>query len=112
MTERGTTRQAAPPGRSGSLRALLGVTHAIRGRALICAIVQDRRLRFYPYAAGWRNDVAFVLGLVSGASGWRWEWIPAAELRSFFSRKGDWVAVPPTHRPPLDFLTHLLCEAE
>jgi hypothetical protein len=112
MTDKGTGGHAATLGRSGSLRTLLGVTRAIRAHALICAIVQNRRLRFYPYAAGWRNDVAFVLGLVSGAAGWRWQWIPAAELRSFFAREGDWVAVPPTHRPPLDFLTHLFCAAE
>ncbi len=112
MGRNGKRGQPAAHGRSAGLRRLIGIARAIRARALVCAIVGSARVRFYPYAAGWRSQEPFVLGLVSGEAGWAWQWIPLAEIEFFFLREGDWVAIPPAHRPPLEFLTHLFCAAE
>jgi hypothetical protein len=107
-----THHPVSEPARSGALRPLLGLVQAIKARRQVCAIIRAARVRFYPYAVGWRRQEPFVLGLVSGEAGWSWRWIRLTDIDSFFARRQDWVDVPRGKRPPLDFLTHLFYSAD
>ncbi len=103
----------------------LGLVHrAILHREQVWGYYKGQGIRICPHALGWRGHEAYVLGLIVRdrrepiveGSGWEWlmewQWIRLTDLGIPFARKGDWVTCPREHRPPTDFLSHVVIEAQ